>query len=271
MWSLHGDDGEKARHRVTDIHSHLLPGIDDGSGSMRESLEMLRIAAEEGITAVIATPHYKRGHRNAGPEKILELTGRVEEAARENGLDIRLYPGNELYYYEGIERELESGNVMPLCGGDHVLIEFSPGESWAYLRGAADRLLWRGYIPVLAHAERYECLLKEAGRVEEYRRMGGEIQINAGTVAGEAGRKAKGFVRGLLREQQVDYVGTDAHGSRGRAPRVRECLKELEKRGYGASYIRRVMRGNAERLIAESRKEQERIKDGYAGDNAGGE
>lgn len=234
--------------KLVDIHCHILPALDDGSRSLEESMEMLRIAAEEGITDMIATPHYKEGRHNASTGTIRARMARLQEEARRQGIDISLYPGNEIYYFSDLEKEMDAGRILTMAGSAYLLVEFSPTDPFTYIRNAFYDILGMGWKPILAHAERYECMLKDWRNVEELVSMGIRIQVNAASIAGELGFRVKRFVHGLIARKLVHYIGTDAHSSKGRAPRIRKCCKELYHK-YDERYVDALLFGNALEMI----------------------
>ena len=177
-----------------DVHCHLLPGIDDGSQNMEQTMEMLRIAESNGITDAIVTPHYKQG-RVGTPRKVIgEMIQEVESLARQSGLSIRLHPGTEIYYHSSLEEKLESGWLSRMNDTEYVLVEFNPLENYSYVRNAMEDLLGMGYHPILAHVERYQCMLGNLENVRSLRDLGCRIQVNAGSVAGNYGFKVNNFL-----------------------------------------------------------------------------
>ena len=117
-----------------DLHTHILPGLDDGVRNIEESKEMLRQAWKEGIREIIATPHFLGALKSASKEKIEESIFAVEKAMAELGFFIKLYPGNEIYYHSEVEDLVEQGMVNTITGSHHVLIEFDPMTEYTYLR-----------------------------------------------------------------------------------------------------------------------------------------
>ncbi len=232
-----------------DIHSHFLPGLDDGARSPSDTLAMLRIAVAEGISDVIATPHFHQGRYTASPDAVLRTIDKARQAVEAKRIPIRLYPGNEIYYFDDMLPSLKRKSILTMNGSDLVLVEFSPGVMFRTLQNAMDRLMNEGYQPILAHAERYACLLKETDGAFFLHDMGVSIQINASTVTGENGAEGKRFAHRLLRERAVDHIGTDAHGREHRTPEIEQCRKTLEKK-YGADYAYQILRGNAEKILA---------------------
>lgn len=211
--------------RMVDMHCHILPGIDDGSDNLECSLKMLHIAAKNGITDIIVTPHFKLGHHNASGARIEDLIDFLSKEMDKQGIKINLYPGNEIYFFSEVGEYLEREKVLSLNNTDRVLIEFSPTQDFLYIRNALDTVMGYGYVPVIAHVERYMCLLEDYKKIEELKYMGAEIQINASSVCGGFGAKIKKYVRKLIEDELVDYVGTDAHDTERRSPNVKKALK----------------------------------------------
>lgn len=238
---------KKQQHRFIDVHCHILPQLDDGSSSMAQTIEMLRIAQSEGIEEIIVTPHYKSGHRNASPETINRAIDNVMEMAAKGGINIQLYPGNEIYYFSGVDEVLDKGEVNTLNNTDRVLIEFSPGEAYSYIKNAVDTLMGIELVPVIAHAERYECLVAKPVLVSELVNMGAEIQVNASSIAGDVGKIIRKFTHRLLDEELVCYVGTDAHSTGNRAPTVARALDIIYKK-CSEEYAEAITYGNAREL-----------------------
>lgn len=238
-----------------DIHMHVLPQLDDGAQNMEMTLEMLRIAEVEGITHIIATPHYRTGHFPANSNGQRAILNKVQQLAREQGIGITLYLGNEIYYRSELDEKFRNGRLCSMNGSDYVLVEFSPLESFLYIRNAMDDLFGMGYIPILAHAERYQCMCKKWDYIREIRDMGCDIQVNAASVIGENGFVCKHFVHNLLKHDLVDYIGTDAHNTSGRRPAMKKCAELLYKK-YERSYVDALLFGNArERLLEEEKHE----------------
>lgn len=221
--------------QLIDIHSHILPGLDDGAGSMEETLEMLLQAEKEGIGIIIATPHYKPMGRSAGKEKTLEVLEEVREAVRKAGLSVRLEAGNELYYSSETLEALKAGKVLTLAGSSYVLTEFSPEEDFDYIRNGIYSLLTGGYRPIVAHAERYRHVFTGKGRAEELVKMGAYLQVNTAGVTGRSGRHEKVRSRELLKQGLVQFVATDAHDRKNRIPLMKECALLIGKK-YGQPY-----------------------------------
>ena len=138
--------------KIIDVHAHILPGVDDGSENWNESIEMLRMAYEQGIRTIIATPHY---HQGQDIERLKETTGILRQEAQKLDPEYGIFLGQELMDSEGILDELRKGRALTMAGSRYVLIEFLPNVSYSRLYQRLRQLQGAGYIPILAHAERY--------------------------------------------------------------------------------------------------------------------
>lgn len=231
-----------------DIHSHILPQIDDGAENFNVSMKMLRTAYGDGIKTIIVTPHYKPGRHNAGSEKIHFLMDKLCQEAKKEGIDMELYPGNEFYYHDGIFGELERNRACAMAGSAYVLIEFGPMERFEYIRSGLYEALAHGWRPILAHAERYSAVLGKTEHVEELIRLGSFIQVNAGSILGKTGMGARQFTKNLLKEHLVHFVATDAHDEKKRKPVLSDCVKYISRK-YGEDYAGHLFYSNPVHII----------------------
>lgn len=226
-----------------DIHSHILPRVDDGSANSEMSMKMLRIAADEGIRQIILTPHNKPGRRQADLSRIAAKTEELRDRLLTENLDIKLYIGSELYYRSSLFEEIESGLAGTLAGSHYVLVEFGPLDDFDYIRGGIYTMLMNGYHPVLAHVERYRNVCAKVERINELVEMGCYIQVNAGSIMGKFGIGTRQFTKKLLRQHLVHFVATDAHDLEKRAPRLADCADYIRKK-FGKDYQQRLLYDN---------------------------
>lgn len=233
---------------MIDIHCHILPGLDDGAADMESAIEMLRIAGQEGIKSIIATPHYKEGRGCADLVQIKESLKQLQQKADQAGISVKLYPGNEIYYCSSLDQKLEQNRICSMNDTEFLLTEFSPFEGHVYIRNAMEDIMGLGYTPILAHAERYQCMTENAEHIRELKEMGCYIQVNASSVTGDYGWKTKRFVQGLLKKRLVDFIGTDAHGTAKRKPEMEKCAKLLYRK-YDRNYADALLFQNAENLL----------------------
>lgn len=234
----------------TDIHSHIMPGVDDGAQSMDESIAMLERAQKEHIGRIILTPHQKPDRKCVSTEGIRKRIGQLTELSESLNINIELFPGSELFYCHELRKKLEYGSLCTLAGSHYVLVEFLPGESWNYIRDGLYDLSSAGYWPIVAHVERYGEVIGNSDRVQELIDMGCYIQVNAGSITGDWGFVTKRTCFRLLKERQVHFIGTDAHRSSGkRAPQMEKCAQVLRKKT--GSYADELLWKNAENIFSD--------------------
>lgn len=231
-----------------DIHCHILPGVDDGSPDLETSLEMLRIAEKNGIRQIILTPHHKPMHHNVSPDHNLLYTERLQVAADKAGISIKLHSGNEVYYSDETFDHLTEGKVRTMAGSAYVLVEFHPTNPYKAIHNAVYQVQAAGFVPILAHVERYSDLVSHISYVEDLSQMGCLIQVNASSIMGKYGFGISHFTKKLMKKELVSFVATDSHDAKSRAPELLECRNYVTRK-FGADYSDLVFYDNPMRVI----------------------
>ncbi len=232
---------------IIDVHSHILPGIDDGAKDMEETIEMLNMAVEEGIEAIIATPHCEVGMGHEHAHKCREAYDTVSNYIETHKIPLQLYMGNEIYYSESIPELLQSGEMGTMNDTRYILVEFPMHIGYQMAERALVNLLYAGYWPIIAHVERYSAL-RNWKKIYELVRIGVYIQVNAGSIIGKEGWLTRRFCKQLMRRKLVHVIGTDAHGSRHRCPMMKMCFEYIDKR-YGRNYRKQMSEKNPLRIL----------------------
>ncbi len=215
-----------------DMHTHILPEVDDGSTSMEETLQMLEMEYEEGVRTIIATPHYIPGSRNASVERLQDTYTKVCEKAAEILPELKIYLGNEIYYRDGVVRDLREQKALTLAGTDYVLVEFSVRSDNNTIFNAVKKMTEAGFRPVIAHMERYECLYRKTALVEDLIDAGAYIQINTESLPGGMFDARSAYCRSLLGDGLVHFLGSDCHDTIRRKPLMKTALSKLKKEEY---------------------------------------
>ncbi|MBQ7425132.1 MAG: protein-tyrosine-phosphatase [Lachnospiraceae bacterium] len=231
-----------------DIHCHVMPGVDDGSPDMATSLEMMRIAEKNGITHMILTPHHKPMHHNVSPEHNVLYRKRLLDMAKASGIKVKLFSGNEIYYSDETFRELVEGEICSLAGSDYVLVEFHPTNPYKAIQNAMYKVQSAGFIPIVAHVERYSDIVSHPKYVSDLIDMGCLIQVNASSIMGRYGFGIGHFTKKLLKDEQVHFIASDAHDTKKRAPDLLPCRHFVEKK-FGEDYAKRLFFLNAANVI----------------------
>lgn len=235
-------------NQFVDIHCHILPGVDDGSQTPEETKAMLQKAWDEGIQIMVATPHYHKQRGKNDIELIKKQLLLTRKLAKEVNPKMQICLGMEIYYGEDVPELLKEGRVVSIRKSRYILVEFSPGDEFQYILNAVRKLQMSGHTVIIAHIERYNCLRKDISNVEYLREMGAYLQVNTGSITGSYGRSVKRFLREVLKAHLVQLVGTDAHGSERRTPKMQEAYKEVVKR-CGEEYADQIFGQNAKKVL----------------------
>ncbi len=197
---------------MTDIHSHIVFDVDDGSRSVEESLAILKKLASVGFTNVIMTPHYIEGteYSAANSEK-LEKLDILRTAVSENNIGINLYLGNEIFVKDNIPEDIENGLIYTLNNSKYLLFEIPFHNQILNLLDIVYELKVAGYIPILAHPERYDYLKSNHKYVDTLKEEGLLFQCNYASILGHYGNDAYKTMKYMLKKGYVDYLGTDIH------------------------------------------------------------
>lgn len=217
---------------MIDIHCHILPNVDDGSESLEESITMAKIAESEGITKIVNTSHchfdfkYKKGN-----ELKLELE-KFNQALKEENINIEVLLGNELYYTSDLIERFDELDFFSMNNSKYILMEFSPINFPKNIEDVIYEIKIRGYIPIIAHAERYKQVQEDVNIVLDCIKEGALIQVNASSILGKNGEKAEDTSKKLLDNNMVHFVATDAHSSNRRRPLIKDSYNYILK-NYG--------------------------------------
>ena len=235
---------------MIDIHMHLLPGMDDGAEDMEMALVMMIRAKQQGISKIIATPHSEAFHFSKEDGRV--IFKRLAAATEKVCPDVSLYMGCEVYCEADIMEQvlelLNSGFYPTMNGTKYVLMEFS---QWVYPENTlpcVEVLVDAGYIPIIAHMERYKYLRDNMELVNRFRELGAMIQLNTYSLFDEMDDLTKNWARQLVLERKVDFLGTDAHKTYYRSPSAQYGLNWLygnTERGYAEA----IAWENAQKLL----------------------
>ena len=234
---------------MIDIHSHILPGVDDGSPDMFDSLLLAELALEGGVDTIIATPH-SHAHRNAREHlsHIREAYAALRREIDARGMPLKLLLGMEIFCWDDLDDRFRDGTLLPLNGTDHYLIEFAFEAEANQIRRHIETVLAWGARPVIAHPERYVCLQRKPALAEEWIGMGCQLQMNKDSVFGAFGRKARRTALHLLKKRQYAYAASDAHSPYGRNTQM-DGLRDFLEKNFTTVSAEMLLSGNAERYL----------------------
>jgi len=220
---------------MIDIHSHILPGIDDGAKTFEDSLEMAKLAVEEGIHTIIATPHHKNS-KYMNPKQ--ELLPRVEELNKQlqtANIRLKVLPGQETAINGDLLDDYLNGDILPLNQTQYVFVELPSNHVPRYTKQMLFDLQLKGLIPIIVHPERNQEIHERPEKLYEFVEKGALAQLTAGSLCGRFGKKIKSFSEQLIEANLVHFIASDAHNITSRAFHMGQAF-DIVRSKYGSDY-----------------------------------
>ena len=238
---------------MIDIHTHILPGIDDGAKTIEESLNILKKAHDSNITDIVLTPHFivnsKYNTNNKDKYKLLNI---LKEELKSNNININLYLGNEVYIDMGISNLLNT-DISTINGSRYILIELPMNRKSTIIDDVLYELSKKDIIPIIAHPERYTSYYKDYEFFQDLIDKGCLLQGNIGSLYNKYGLKAKRMIKGLLKKRMISFMASDIHHDSSDLY-SKNINKDLYKLLKDKDYIDNILENNA-RVIINSSKE----------------
>lgn len=235
---------------MIDIHTHILPGVDDGAASMEEALQMARMAVAGGVDTLFLTPHCNVGYlyENYYDDKMERYFRNFEHAVREQRLPLTILSGMEVFGSLEVPELLMEGKLITLNHSRYLLMEFGFDIDKEWSAFLLQEILSLGFRPVIAHPERYPIIQKYPEIAGEWVELGCAIQVNKGSILGNFGRNARETAFMLLDQRLASLVASDSHGLQRRTPGLFEVYHVISNH-FSSVYADILMRDNPKRVI----------------------
>ncbi|MDD2587157.1 MAG: hypothetical protein PHT79_11900 [Syntrophomonadaceae bacterium] len=233
---------------MIDTHIHILPGLDDGAKDIKHSLEMARMAVQDGITSVVATPHVLTGAYDNSKENILSAVKDLNQLLKAEKIPLKILPGAEYYLEHDLPQRLAEGKLLTINNTGYLLIELPA----AFVPDYSDQIFYelqlQGVIPIIAHAERNHELSLKSDLLEKFIARGALVQITAGSITGLFGKETKKVACNLLSKGLAHLIVSDAHSCHRRVPVLSKARDEAEV-NFGTDYARSLVDENPNAII----------------------
>lgn len=235
---------------MIDIHCHILPGVDDGAKTIEDSIAMAKVAAEEGITTIIATPHHKNTQYYNNKEEILKHVENLNKEFIQRNIPINILPGQEVRIYGEVLEDNKKGEILTLNHTKYLFIEFPSSSVPRY----AERLLYniqtQGIIPIIVHPERNKELQENPDLMYKLVQNGALTQVTAASVCGYFGKRVKHFSDQLIEANLTHFIASDAHNTTSRTFKINQAYDDIETK-FGSDYVY-MFTENAELLVKDN-------------------
>lgn len=214
---------------MIDIHSHILPYMDDGAADIDAALAMAQDAHNDGISVVVATPHHANGvYMN--PAREIEAAVKVlNTKLQEAGHPLQVLPGQEIRLYGDLLDDLERGELLTLAGSRYILLEMPSSRVPRNMEETCHELIIQGFIPVIAHPERNAEIAADPSRLVKLTELGALGQLTAQSIAGVFGSKLQKLSLELCRQQTIHVIASDAHDQRHRPFGLNEAYSVVKR------------------------------------------
>ncbi|MGL5820927.1 MAG: tyrosine-protein phosphatase [Sarcina sp.] len=216
---------------MIDLHTHIIPEIDDGSKSEEMTLEMLKLAEKSGTKQIVLTPHYFKGKYMVPMEEVKLKLEYMKNLINQNNIDIELFCGQEVYFTLSILEDFKNGLIGTINDSKYMLIEFNLSRFDFEINDILDilyELKIKGIIPIIAHPERYRDFQKAPEKINDFIEMGCLFQLNAGSITGILGSDSKKLAKILLKNGIYSFIGSDAHNTGKRNTDILSYKQEIE-------------------------------------------
>jgi protein-tyrosine phosphatase len=214
---------------LVDIHCHLLAGLDDGPRSQEDALAMCRMAYGEGVRMVAATAHQNKQWDSVTPDGIRQATQQLAERLHEAGIRLLVFPSAEIMVHAEVEACWSTGTLLSIADHRQYLLLEMPHELCVDLRPLVLRLRETRVRPILAHPERHEELLHEAGRIEQLIHAGCLVQVSSASVTDPPSAHAMRALKSWFKRGIVHVLGSDGHSVTHRPPRMAAAYRQIAR------------------------------------------
>ena len=233
-----------------DIHCHILPCVDDGSGSLIDSIEMAELAACSGTNGIIATPHCNvpGALENFWSADFNAKVKELNDILLSRKVPITVYPGQEIFAHGDIIARLKNNELITLNNSRYFLVEFDFSVSEQEMVKCLQTITAEGYVPVIAHPERYLIFGETPETIRRIRSVGALVQVNSGSVKGSFGYYPERTASYFLTNQLADFVASDAHSQYLRTPDLFQ-VHEIICENYSYEYADLLLESNPQRVI----------------------
>lgn len=214
---------------MVDMHAHIVPGVDDGSSSVEETFNMINEAKEAGFTDIFLTSHFMTHYYEPNTQELIIWKEKLQEILDNKNIDIKLHSGMEVYISNRMQELIEENKLLTLGNSRYLLMELPLSTSVNYLDYVLFFLESVSIKPILAHPERYKVIQENPNLVSDYLNKGALIQCNYGSILGLYGSRAKKTLKKLLKNGQVNFLGSDCHKQESVYKKIPDAIKKIKK------------------------------------------
>ena len=214
---------------MIDVHSHILPGIDDGARTVEETYQMMEEAYNAGFEAIISTSHYMENVYMANKKQKETYIQMIQSTLKQKQIELKVYNGTEVYSNDHMLSLIKSGEIATLNHSRYVLFELPMNQNVIYFDQIIYELISMDYVPIIAHPERYQYVQKNPNMVLKWIEQGALLQVNYGSFIGIYGKSVEKTAMKLLKHNMIHFLGSDCHRGESIYSKIDPIKEKLEK------------------------------------------
>lgn len=234
---------------MIDIHCHILPGLDDGPTTVEEALLMARVAVNEGIKHIIATPHHKNNKYENNKQGILGQVLNLNNILHQENIPLTILPGQECRIFGELLEDYRKDEILTLSNTSFLFIEFPTSNVPRYAEKLFYEIQMEGLTPIIVHPERNKEIIENPNVLYNFIKNGALSQVTAGSIAGYFGKSIQKFSKQLIEHNLTHFLASDAHNIHNRSFKMNEGYNVIEKE-FGVEFIY-MLQDNSEMLISD--------------------
>ncbi|MBT2259245.1 tyrosine-protein phosphatase [Priestia megaterium] len=232
---------------MIDIHSHILPGVDDGALTIEDAISIAKLAVDEGITKIIATPHHQNGTFFNRKQDILKRVKELNYVLQRENISLEVLPGQETRIYGSLLDDFKKGDILALNHTNYLFVELPSGHIPRYTEQLLFDVQLKGLTPIIVHPERNAEFMENPEKLFNLVKKGTLTQVTSSSLTGHFGKKIQKFSMQLIEANLTHFIASDAHNTSTRNFRIRESISKIHKEfGIQTVYY---FQENAELLI----------------------
>jgi len=216
---------------VIDLHCHILPDVDDGPKTIEESLLMAKIAYEEGIRVIVATPHHRNGFYSNEKMDVLQYVSILNQRLAKEGINLTILPGSEIHIYEDYISDLKNGKLLTINNKDkYVLLELPNDRVSLGVEKLIFDIQIAGFIPIIPHPEKNRYLRHNPNLLYQFVKSGALTQLTSSSILGYMGKKVQSFSEEIIKHNLAHLVASNKHGLSKQGANLKEAYERIQKR-----------------------------------------
>lgn len=215
---------------MIDIHSHIIPAVDDGPKTMEEAVRMLEHMSDEGISTVISTSHFKSPQFDVSVDQVKNGVHLLKKQVEKEGIPLKILEGQEIRIYKDLVRDLLAGRALSLGNSQYVLVEFPSKEVPDFTVDLFKEMISNNFIPIIAHPERNRALMEKPEILYKFIKNGALAQVTTGSLSGHYGSKIKDTAISFVENNLVQAIGSDVHNLTTRPLLFNEGIDVLDRK-----------------------------------------